>query len=116
LLDAIGRDRLGPYEGPEEWREPDILLYPIVTTARGVWDIGCIKYRFEPGTEYWVFADVKRVLFEAGLLDPSCLHEDDPKNCGLAPHQVKAIGGYQAAHSKCPTCGQELNRDSDDFA
>src|SRR5262249_49146535 len=29
LLDAIGRDRLTPYTGPEEWFVPDVKLYPI---------------------------------------------------------------------------------------
>lgn len=116
LLDAIGRDRLTPYDGPDEWREPDVKLYPIVTTTKGVWDIGCIKYHFEPGTEYWCFADVKRVLFEAGLLDPCCLHDDDPKNCGLDPRQVEAIGGYQAQHGACPTCGRALNGEPDEFS
>ncbi len=111
LLDAIGRDRLGPYKGPEEWFTPDVKLYPIVSNSTRIWDIGGTMYHFEAGVEYWVFSDVKRVMFEAGALDPSCLHDDDPKNCGLTDVQVQNAPHYRALSSTCPTCGGPLNRE-----
>ena len=112
VLDALGRDRLTDYDGPDEWFEPEILLYPIVLKRRRQFDIGTHRYIFEPGVEYWAFADVKRVLFEGGELDPSCLHDDDPKNCGLAKSQIDKVGGYRADQGNCPTCGRPLVQDA----
>lgn len=104
VLDAIGRDNLGPYEGPEEWFQPELKLFSLVTRENFPCDIGGRSYYFQAGQEYWTFADVKRVLFEAGKLDPACLNDDG----GLAPEQVEKIGGYRAENSTCPTCGQAL--------
>ena len=108
VLDAIGRDNLRPYEGPEEWFQPELKLYPIVTRENFSADIGARQHTFEAGKEYWTFADVKRVLFEAGKLNPCCLDEFDPKNNGLTPDQVERIGGYRAENGTCPTCGRDL--------
>lgn len=108
LLDALGRDRLTDYVGPDEWFEPEVLLFPVVLKRKRVFDIGTHRYAFEPGVEYWTFADVKRVLFEGGELDPSCLNDADPKNCGLAKSQVAKVGGYRAEFANCPTCHRPL--------
>jgi hypothetical protein len=78
-------------------------------------DIGGCTYLFEPGRDYWEPADVKRILFEAGRLDPSCLtvtqvgEDCGVLDAGLTESQIDRIGGYQAEHAWCPTCGQRMN-------
>ncbi len=62
--------------------------------------------QFVGGEKYFVTADTKRVLFDAGLLDPICLLEDDT---GLAPSQLEHLPHYIASKSHCFTCGEELN-------
>jgi len=108
FLDAIGRENMGPYKGPEEWVEREELRYKLVTNRDMTCDIGGSTYRFEKGQEYWQLADVKRVLFESGDLDPVCLLEDDPDKSGLAVQQLDQAGKYRAEHAFCPTCLREL--------
>jgi len=48
---------------------------------------------------------VKRVMWENGVLDPSCLEGADT---GLHPRQIEAKGDYTAAHAYCRECGQRL--------
>lgn len=110
ILDALGPERLGDYDGPDEWYEPETLLYPVALRRNRVFDHGPSTYSYEAGKEYWVFGDVKRILFEGGELDPSCLNDDDPKNCGLAPEQVERAGLYRADHSKCYACGRDFEK------
>lgn len=110
FLDAIGRENLTPYKGPNEWVEREELRYKLVTTKDWPCDIGGSSYFFKKGEEYWQLADVKRVLFEAGLLDPVCLLEDDPDRSGLAVQQLAVAGKYRAEHAHCPTCLQPLNQ------
>lgn len=105
FLDAIGRDRMGPYEGPDEWVEPQVRKYPLVTTRNMTCEIGGYAYQFLAGVEYWQLADVKRVLFEAGDLDPKCLNDEDPKNSGLHDSQIKKLALEQSGDELCPTCG-----------
>jgi hypothetical protein len=52
-------------------------------------------------------------LFEAGMLSPKCLDDNDPRVTGLAPQQVARLGLYRAEHSRCPTCGQSINSEVD---
>lgn len=62
--------------------------------------------------DYWEPADVKRVLFESGSLDLSCLPQNllgDEMELGLTRDQLDRIPGYTAAHAACPTCNQKLN-------
>lgn len=100
----------GPYTGagdlarPDLWRTPDSLLYMARVLRRWTADIAGRRHVMEPGEDYWVPADVKRILYEAGRLDPTC--ED---GAGLTVEQVAALGGYRYDTSFCPTCDQQLN-------
>jgi hypothetical protein len=109
LLDTIGRDRLTAYDGPGDWYEVSVRKYPIVLKSGLVCDIGGTVYDFKAGVKSYVFADVKRVLFEGGHLDPICLNDDDPEMCGLTPSQVDRADEYRAEQADCPTCGRPLN-------
>lgn len=116
FLDAVGRDRLGPYEGRAEWYETQRRRYLVITNKDWTCDIAGITYHFKAGEEYWELADVKRILFEAGLLAPSCLHDygkdgraDGTFDTGLTEEQAAKIDRYTAAHEHCPSCGQRLN-------
>ncbi len=111
MLDHLGRDRLTPYEGPGEWHEISVRKYPVVLKSGHVCDIGGTMYAFEAGKKYCVFADAKRVLFEGGFLDPICLNDDDPDQCGLTPSQVERADEYRAEQANCPTCLRPLNRE-----
>lgn len=108
LVEAIGRERLGPYEGPEEWFAVDHLKYKVVTLRDWPCDIAGERLFFEKGKEYWQAADVKRILFEAGILDPICLDDDDPDASGLTDEQIERCGKYRAQYSNCPTCQRPL--------
>lgn len=55
---------------------------------------------------YYEVADIKRILFDSHMLDPSCLQGIDH---GLLPEQAERIPNYTAAHANCPTCHQKLN-------
>lgn len=104
FLDIIG-DRLGPFT-PTEWYEPTLKLYEVVSTRDYMGDIGGTMRFFKKGESYWEPADVKRIAFDAGWLDPACCVGDD---IGLHPTQLGKVEEYSAAHAYCPTCTQRLN-------
>lgn len=103
LVDAIGRERLGPYEGSEEWFTSEGLLFRTVTRVDHQCEIAGRDLVFLAGKEYWEIADVKRILMEAGKLDPSCLDDG-----GLAAEQVARAGKYRAQYENCLACGKPL--------
>lgn len=94
------------YSGSGQWTESVRRLYEIITERQWDGDICGIQYQFAAGTPYHVFADVKRILFDNGVLAAECLGPDDQ---GLAPEQVEQLGKYLGEHSFCRTCGQQLN-------
>lgn len=106
LVDALGWDSLvaaPPVQ--DEWYQPEAKRFLVITNQMWLADIAGISYQFNPGQEYWEPADVKRILFESGKLDPACLEVDDS---GLLPSQLERLGAYSAAHSYCHACGQQL--------
>jgi glycosyltransferase involved in cell wall biosynthesis len=105
FLDAVGDQIDKPYTGTGEWVKPERRLYKIVTIRDHTSNGAGITRHFVKGREYWDIADIKRIMFEADLLDPVCFDGDH----GLAPEQVERFGGYRASHEWCPTCGQRLN-------
>jgi hypothetical protein len=105
FLDIVGRDNLTPFE-PTEWYEPTLKLYEVVLNTSRMLDVGGTLRFYEKGKSYWEPADVKRIAFEGGWLDPVCLKGVD---VGLHPEQLGAVEDYSAAHSYCPTCSQRLN-------
>ena len=105
FADLIGRDRLGPYMGNHEWYTPEVRLFPVVTRVPHQADIGGLIYIFEEGVEQYVPADVKRILFDGGKLDPVCLTGEDT---GLSKAQLLKLPTYSDIHAYCPTCYQKL--------
>ncbi len=105
ILDAIGYDRLGPYVGSGRWLKPTSKLYALRTTQDWKADIAGETLLFEAGKQVYTSADVKRILFEAGLLEPSCVTGPDS---GLLPEQLARTDAYCAAQGFCPLCDQKL--------
>jgi glycosyltransferase involved in cell wall biosynthesis len=107
IVEAIGgRDALSERFTPDEvnvqkWVTPERQLFRVVARKNHRSDIGGTVRMLEKGKEYWLPADVKRVLFETSVLDPVCLGDDE----GLAPSQLERRGEYIANATRCPTCG-----------
>lgn len=122
-LDAIGRDNLELPDVPgDEWVEPVARRYLVRVLTPRLFQVGGVQYRLEPGRDYWEPADVKRVLFDGGHLDLSCLPQNllvnkdgdkDPQltelESGLTPEQLERMDDYTGSHALCVTCGQMLN-------
>lgn len=124
FIDAIGPERLTQeFTGPYEWYEPDLKRYLVVTNKDWAADIGGTHFQFRQGQHYWEKSDVKRILFEADLLDPVCIQTTRPSettldgvrtewdtqyDTGLTEDQLKKVPDYSAAHSSCQLCGQKL--------
>lgn len=115
FVDAIGRDRLGmPYSGSGKWHELEQKKFLVITNRDWVANTVGRTHFFKKGEEYWEAAEVKRVLFEADLLDPACIEIIGPNgetnmDTGLAPEQIERLGKLSASQAFCPTCNQQLN-------
>jgi glycosyltransferase involved in cell wall biosynthesis len=107
FLDAIDY-RLGPFEG-DTWHGVEEKLYPVVTNKNHYCENSNRAFNFVKGRQYWQSADMKRILFEGKHLDPVCLNDDDPENCGLSPEQLDRIEHYRAEMENCPNCYQQMN-------
>lgn len=109
FMSAVGVGRMRtPYSGSGEWRATSEKLYPIVTSVDWTADIAGKTYQFRKGERYYEPADVKRVLFTAGRLDPVCFDPEDGTDTGLLPEQVVAAAIPSASHNYCRDCGQRL--------
>lgn len=106
FLNILGRDRLTPYQGTGEWYSPTSKLYEVIVNRTRVVDAGGLKRLYVAGKTYYEPADLKRILFDTGALDPACLKGED---IGLAPEQLGDVAEYSAAAEWCPTCEQRLN-------
>lgn len=103
FVDAIGPEHFEPpYAGSGRWFVPEARRYLVVTTKAYTADVAGVTYHWAKGQQYYETADVKRILAEGGVLDPSCL---DPTEPGWDPASVES---YSARHSHCPTCNQRL--------
>jgi glycosyltransferase involved in cell wall biosynthesis len=105
FLNIVGRDNLTEYQGPDDWYTPTLLKYRVVTNQDHFLD-GATAHMYQRGEEYWETADIKRILFDAGKLDPVCLSDFDT---GLHPSQLLKLEEYKSQHAYCPTCHQRLN-------
>lgn len=83
IINAIGDLDEAIPEGPAEWFEPDVKKFPVVTTRDWKADIAGYRYTFVAGEPQYLPADVKRILFEAGVLDVACVGVD-----GLTEGQI----------------------------
>lgn len=107
IIDAHDGLLTVPYTGDGTFVEADLKRFKIIVNDHWRADIAGRSYYFEPGVPYWESADVLRILFDAGKLDPACLDEEGGK--GLTEAQLAHLGSYSASHSHCPTCQQRLN-------
>lgn len=106
LVDAIGLDVLTtPYTGTGEKVAATLRRFRVIVNQPWKADIAGKSFLFEPGRVYYETADVLRILFDAGLLDPACL----VANPGLTENQKARIETYSASHAHCPSCNQRLN-------
>jgi glycosyltransferase involved in cell wall biosynthesis len=105
-LAAHGDELTKAYTGDGTWTRAQGRLYRIVTNEDHMSHAAGTYRHFEKGVEYWDIADIKRILYDAGKLDPSCLIGDD---LGLAPEQMAGLDEYVSAKSFCPSCQQPLN-------
>jgi glycosyltransferase involved in cell wall biosynthesis len=106
FVDAIGAERLEMPASVDGWYTPDLRLYEVVTNRDWKCEVAGITYFFEQGRSYRELADIKRIAFESGILDPVCTGGADT---GLSPAQLEGVAEYSARHSYCPTCRQRLN-------
>ena len=108
-LDAIGRENLElPDVEPKEWVEPVARRYLVRVNSTRFFEVGGLQYILEPGKDYWEPADVKRVLFDGGHLDISCLPQNLDDDSGLTPAQLEGLEAYSGSRAFCPTCSQRL--------
>lgn len=105
FVDAHGDMLDQPYTGSGEMQTADLKRYKVVLNKPWKAEIAGVSYMFEPGVVYHEPADVLRILFDGGLLDPECLMD----NPGLTEQQLERLGSYSASHSHCHACGHRLN-------
>jgi glycosyltransferase involved in cell wall biosynthesis len=86
VLEALGsehlQERFSWEEIPSRWFTPKRENFKVVLTRKWRGDFGGIVQCFEEGVQYQRSADLKRLFFEMGLLDPSSGTE------GLLPNQL----------------------------
>lgn len=105
FVDIIGAERLSVPATVGEWYTPTLAQFRVITNRDWSCEIAGASYQFLKGSPTWVPADVKRILYEANLLDPACLEGAD---IGLLPEQLARLPEYLERHSSCQLCGQEL--------
>lgn len=114
FIDAIGRDHLeAPFSGDGSWVKQEIKRYLVRVNRPWRAEVAQTIYHFLPGRDFWEVADVKRILYESGVLDPSCVVVDPTgpmvdAESGLAPQQLEKMGAYSASMGHCTQCGQIL--------
>lgn len=112
FVDAIGPGRLIDAPKHGDWHKPEAKLYLVRVNKPWRADIAGAQYHFQPDQDYWEPADVKRILFEAGLLDPSCVQQltvdGHWADNGLLPVQAEKIPEYSAKYAYCELCHQRL--------
>jgi hypothetical protein len=107
LLDNLDCDLSSGFD-PREWvPAPPVKRYPVVLRRPHFRQGAGTSFYFEAGKVYYERAEVKRILFEGGHLDPACLEVDGDN--GLTPEECERAGAMSAANAACPTCGQLLN-------
>ncbi len=106
FIDILGPEMTKPYAGLGAWIDYSHQLHPLVLTRDYHGNIAGRTLFFERGLEYWESADVKRIMFDAGILDPVCINEQGD---GLVESQVAQLGKYRADMEYCPTCGTRVN-------
>lgn len=111
---VVGDQLRQPYLGQGRWIQPESRRYLVRVAKPWKADIAGTHYQFMPGRDYWEPADVKRILFEGMVLDPSCVVSSSEgavqeNEVGLSEKQLEQVPDYSAAMSRCWTCGQVVN-------
>jgi hypothetical protein len=112
LIDAMGgRAALElPDISAREWHTPTIQQFWVVADKDCSYEVNGTVHRFTKGEDYWVFGDLKRMMYENKNLDPRCL--TDIHESGLTPEQLGELDRYRSEKQRCPTCGQRYNSDT----
>jgi hypothetical protein len=112
LITAMGgREALElPDVTERKWHEPTIQQFWVVADKDCGYEINGTVHKFSKGEDYWVFGDLKRMMYENGNLDPVCLR--DIHESGLTPEQLSDLDRYRSQKSRCYACGQTLNSDT----
>jgi glycosyltransferase involved in cell wall biosynthesis len=71
FIELLGDEMEKPYTGDPTWMSTTPHLFRIVTNKDWPGEIGGRTLFFEKGKEYWDTADVKRIFYDAGVLDHS---------------------------------------------
>ena len=112
LVDAMGGREsleLPDIEG-RTWHKPTIQQFWVVPDKRCQYEVNGVFHTFEKGEDYWVFGDLKRMMYENANLDPKCL--TDIHESGLTPDQLSGLDRYRSEHARCHASGQKLNTDT----
>jgi hypothetical protein len=105
-MEILGPEIAKEYSGTGERVQAELRLFKIITNQDYDGEVAGRSLHFDKGVEYWDFADVKRIFFDAGLLDYRCTEGEDH---GLAPVQAAQRAMYKASDEVCRSCGQILN-------
>lgn len=103
-----------PFSGDGSYHLPEPKRYPVIVDRDYTAQIADGTYIWRKGKTYWESADIKRILFEAEVLDPACLTkfgktDDIQLDVGLDLGQVERLPEYTGAKEYCPTCHQRVN-------
>jgi hypothetical protein len=112
LIDAMGgREALSlPDITEREWHKPTIQQFLVITDKDCGYEVNGTVHKFKKGETYYVFGDLKRMMYENNNLDPACL--DNPHESGLTPEQLDRLDRYRSEHERCYACGQRYNSDT----
>ncbi len=107
----FGNQMSYPRVEPSPWFVPKLKRHLVRVNRHITANVSGTAYRFDPGKDYHEVADIKRLLFEAGALEVSCLSAapGDDLDIGLTAEQYEKIPDYSASMAFCPTCEQALN-------
>lgn len=120
VVDVLGKDSLeAAYSGSGAWNPTKRRRFSTTLIRDWKADIAGLSYQWKKGVTYYEYADVKRILFEAGLLDSECLRDEailpngETMAAGLTDDQIALIRGQTGSQgglgeSVCPTCLQTL--------
>jgi hypothetical protein len=111
LIAAMGGESAlsAPDITEREWFEPTIQQFLVIPNKDCTYEVNGIRHDFHKGESYWVFGDLKRMMYENFNLDPACL--TDPHESGLTPEQLSTLDLYRSQHDRCYACGQKYNSD-----
>lgn len=105
FCNAHGDQLSRTYSGPGTPQRPQRYLFRIRTIRDYKADIAGVTYLWRRGKDYWETPDVKRILWEVGVLDEQCL---DDNVVGIK----EGMDAPSGAREWCPTCGQRLGTQS----